>query len=116
MSGLTPEAVPVLIFLLINLSERRMTYMKTVIVVMSLVLLVCFPAMGFAAHQEEKAASKGIVTKIAVTEYEVTLKDDKGKETKVKVKEISDVKVGDGVIVTKEGKIRKEVKPKTGGY
>jgi hypothetical protein len=46
----------------------------------------------------------------------VTIKDDKGKETKVKVKEISDVKVGDRVIVTKEGKVKKEVKPKTGGY
>jgi hypothetical protein len=90
--------------------------MKTVVVITCLMLLISFPLAVFAAHQEEKVAPKGTVTNIVATEYEVTIKDDKGKETKVKVKEISDVKVGDKVIVTKEGKIRKEVKPKTGGY
>jgi len=90
--------------------------MRTAVVITCLVLLMSFPATVFAAHQEEKAAPKGTVTNIVASEYEVTIKDDKGKETKVKVKEISDVKVGDRVIVTKEGKVKKEVKPKTGGY
>jgi len=89
--------------------------MKTAVVVTCLVLLISFPTTVFAAHQVEKAAPKGTVTKITVSEYEVTIKDDKGKETKVKVKEVSDVAVGDSVIVT-NGVLKKAVKPKTGGY
>jgi ABC-type enterochelin transport system substrate-binding protein len=89
--------------------------MKKAAMAACLVLLVSFPATGFAAHQVEKAAPKGTVTKITVSEYEVTIKDEKGKETKVKVKEISDVVVGDSVIVT-NGALKKAVKPKTGGY
>lgn len=90
--------------------------MKSIIVVLSLVLLIGFPVAGFSAHQAEKAAPKGRVTKIEVSEYEVTVKDDKGNETKVKAKDVSDVKVGDSVIVTKDGKVKKAVMPKTGGY
>lgn len=90
--------------------------MKTIALIVSLVMLFCFAGTAFSAHQEEKAAPKGTVTKIVTTEYEVTIKDDKGKETKVKAKDISDVKVGDSVIVTKEGKVKKAVKPITGGY
>ncbi len=90
--------------------------MKTVAMSISLVFMMFLTGAGFAAHQEEKAAPKGIVTKIAVSEYEVTIKDDKGKETKVKAKDISDIQVGDSVIVTQDGKIKKAVKPKTGGY
>lgn len=90
--------------------------MKSIIVVLSLVLLIGFPVVGFSAHQVEKAAPKGKLMKIEVSEYEVTIKDDKGKETKVKAKDISDVKVGDSVIVTKDGNVKKAVMPKTGGY
>jgi len=90
--------------------------MKSIIVVVSLLLLIGFPVAGSSDHQVEKAAPKGKVIKIEVSEYEVTLKDDKGKEMKVKAKDISDVKVGDSVIVTKDGKVKKAVVPKTGGY
>lgn len=89
--------------------------MKTIVTVISLLLLFGFADIGFSAHQEGKTASKGTVTKIEISEYEVTVKDDKGKETKIKIKDISDIKVGDSVTI-KDGKIKKAVKPVTGGY
>jgi hypothetical protein len=70
---------------------------------------------GFSGHEEEKGAVKGTVTRIEATEYLITVKDDKGKETKVKVKDAAGVKVGEGIVV-KDGKVAKEVKPKAGGY
>jgi hypothetical protein len=69
----------------------------------------------YAAHKEEAGTVKGTVTKIEASEYEIAVKDDKGKETKVRVKDAAGVKVGDGVVI-KEGKVTPAVKPRTGGY
>ncbi len=54
------------------------------------------------------------MTRIEATEYEVTVKDDKGKETKVEVNDAVGLKVGESVVV-KDGKVVRAVKPKTGG-
>jgi sRNA-binding protein len=89
--------------------------MKAILTAVSLLLFIVSADISFSAHHEEKAVAKGTVTKIEISEYEVTIKDDKGTETKNKVKDISDIKVGDSVII-KEGKIKKAVKPVTGGY
>jgi hypothetical protein len=76
-------------------------------------VILSFSGMAFGDHPQTDI--KGTVAKIAAIEYEVTLKDDKGKETKVKVKDIGEIKVGDSVVVS-GGKIKKAVKPVTGGY
>ncbi len=90
--------------------------MRTVLAfLMVFVFTFSVAGVGHCGHQEEKGAIKGTVTKIVPSEYEITIKDDKGKETKVKVKDTGGVKVGEGVAV-KDGKVTKEVKPKTGGY
>jgi len=68
---------------------------------------------AFSAHEPKE--TKGTVTKIEAVEYEVTLKDEKGKEVKVKVKDLKGIKAGDTAIV-KDGKLEKAVKPVTGGY
>ncbi len=81
----------------------------------ALLITLSVAGVGFSGHEEEKGVVKGTVTKIEATEYVVTVKDEKGKETKVKVRDTAGVKVGEGVVV-KDGKITKEVKPKAGGY
>ena len=68
-----------------------------------------------SVHVEDKGVVKGTVTEIEVIEVELTVKDEKGKETKIKIKDISDIKVGDSVTI-KDGKIKKAVKPITVGY
>ena len=77
--------------------------------------MVSIPGRSFTGHKEETGAVKGTVMGITPIEYEITVKDDHGKETKMKVKDISDVKVGDHVTI-QGGKAQKSVKPKTGGY
>jgi len=69
----------------------------------------------YAAHKEEKGTVKGTITRMEPSGYEITVKDDKGKETKVNVRDAGGVKVGDSVVV-KDGKVAPAVKPKTGGY
>lgn len=87
----------------------------TPILIFSIVftVILSFSGMVFADHPETDI--KGTVVKISAVEYEITLKDNKGKETKVKVKDIGDIKVGDSAVVH-SGKIKKAVKPITGGY
>ncbi len=90
---------------------------------MKKILFLCISALlisgaaviGFAAHETGKGEMKGTITKIEIAEYEVTVKDDQGKETKARIKDSTGLKVGDSVIV-KEGKVKKAVKPITGGY
>lgn len=65
-------------------------------------------SLGFAADVDVK----GTVTKI--DGKKITVKDNKGKETTVEVKNTGGVKVGDKVTV-KDGKIMKD-KPAAGGY
>ena len=90
--------------------------MKAVLALLiALVFTFSVAALGYSAHKEETGAVKGTVTKIEPSEYEVTVKDEKGKETKVKVKDAAGAKVGDGVVI-KEGKVTPAVKPRTGGY
>jgi hypothetical protein len=71
--------------------------------------------ISYSSHKEEKGVIKGTITKVEVTEYELTVKDNKGQETKVKGKGAPEFKVGDNVVV-KDGKATKAVKPLTGGY
>ena len=87
------------------------------VLVLFVVMAFTFSVAGisYSSHQEEKGAIKGTVTKIEVTEYELTVKDSKGQGTKVKVKGAPEFKVGDNVVV-KDGKATKAVKPLTGGY
>ncbi len=70
---------------------------------------------GLPTHVEEKGTVKGTVTDIKAVEVELTVKDEKGKETKVRTKDPSAFKLGDHVVI-KSGKVMKEVKPITGGY
>ncbi len=86
----------------------------TVITLITLAFLFSLVLAAFSAHEAEKGMAKGTITKIEPTEYEITVKDDKGKETKVKSKDTS-LRVGDSVVV-KGNKVSKEVKPITGGY
>jgi hypothetical protein len=92
-----------------------MTAKKILFTFVALVISLSFTGAGFSGHKEEKGEVKGMVTKIEATEYEVTVKDDKGKEIRVKVKDIAGLKVGENVVV-KDGKVAPAVKPKTGGY
>lgn len=82
-----------------------------------LVIAVVFFAAGtvFAAHKEEEGTIKGTATAVKVVEVEVTVKDESGRETKVRAKGGGDIKPGDRVVV-KDGKVMKEIKPITGGY
>lgn len=90
--------------------------MRTVFALLiALVFALSVAGPGYAAHKEEKGTVKGTITKIEPSEYEITVKDDSGKETKVKVRDGAGLKVGEGVIV-KDGKVMPAVKPKTGGY
>ena len=90
---------------------------RSVVLVVFLVfmVLVCITGTGFSAHKDEKGVVKGTVTEIVAVEYEITVKDDHGKETKMRVKDVGDVKVGDNITI-ENGKAKKSVKPKTGGY
>jgi outer membrane lipoprotein-sorting protein len=86
---------------------------KAFIFFIALTLTLMLSGVGFTDHPQ--ADVKGTVTKIEAVEYEITLKDDKGKETKVKVKDTGGVKIGDSVVV-KDGMVKKAVKPISGGY
>jgi len=90
---------------------------RSMVFVVLLVFVVTVGITGtcYSGHKEEKGAVKGTVTEIVPVEYEITVKDDHGKETKVKVKDIGDVKVGDNVTI-QNGRAKKSIKPKTGGY
>ena len=85
------------------------------IVLLTFVVTVSMTGTCFSGHKEEKGVLKGTVTEIVPVEYEITVKDEQGKETKTKVKDIGDVKVGDTVTI-QSGKAKKGIKPKTGGY
>jgi hypothetical protein len=78
------------------------------VVLLALVVTLGVAGTGFSGHKEEK----GLVVPV---EYEITIKDDHGKETKARVKDVGDVKVGDNVTI-QGGKAKKAIKPKTGGY
>ncbi len=78
------------------------------------VFVICLAGGALAAHEEEKGAVKGTVTGIRIVEIELTVKDDKGKEIKVKTGDAT-FQLGDRVFI-KNGKVSREVKPKTGGY
>ncbi|MBI4689651.1 MAG: hypothetical protein HY754_05240 [Nitrospirae bacterium] len=86
-------------------------------ITISLFVIIVFvfgiAGIGLTIH-EEKGTIRGTVTEIKIIEIELTVKDDKGKETKVKSKDGA-FKPGDHVII-KDGKVSKEVKPITGGY
>lgn len=86
-----------------------------VMVCMMVAVALSGAGTGFSGHKEETGTVKGTVTRIEATEYEITLKDDKGRETKAKVRDISDVKVGDTAVIG-DGKARKAVTPISGGY
>lgn len=83
--------------------------------------LMIFTAILFSAtvalsvHEPIKGTITGTITKIEPIEYEVTVKDEKGKEVKIKVKDLAGTKVGDSVVI-QDGKMKKAVKPITGGY
>ena len=85
------------------------------------VLLIVFSftimmaGVGFSVHEDVKGEVKGTVTEIKIFEVELTVKDDKGSETKVKTKDTAAFKLGDRVVI-KDTKVAKEVKPITGGY
>ncbi len=87
--------------------------------ILALFVVVAFTfsvaGISYSSHQEEKGVIKGTVTKIEVTEYELTVKDSKGQETKFKMNGVPEFGVGDNVVV-KDGKATKAVKPLTGGY
>lgn len=78
------------------------------------VFVVCAAGVGLASHEEEKGAVKGTVTGVKIVEIEISVKDDRGKETKVKTGDTT-FQLGDRVFI-KDGKVSREVKPKTGGY
>ena len=85
------------------------------VVLLAFVVVMSSTGTSFSMHKEEKGVLKGTVTEIVPVEYEITVKDDQGKETRTKVKDIGDLKVGDNVSI-QGGKAKKSVKPKTGGY
>lgn len=97
--------------------ERRSRYcMKTrsILGVVSVLLFILGTlSTGFSAH-EEKGTVKGTITKVETSEVEITVKDEKGKEMKIKTKD-GTFKVGDRIVI-RDGKVSKEVKPITGGY
>lgn len=83
------------------------------VIFIALIFALSLAGPAFSGHKEEKSA-KGVITKIEIAEVEVTVKDDKGVEKKVKTKDMT-LKLGDRVVI-KDGKITPEVKPITGGY
>lgn len=81
-----------------------MKFKSIIALIIAIVFTLGVATMGFAA-----AEVKGTITKI--DGKKVTVKDDKGKETTVDVKEVKDVKVGDKVTI-KDGVITKEAPKK----
>lgn len=81
---------------------------------MAAVFVLCVAGNSLASHEGEKGAVKGVVTAVKIVEIELTVKDDKGKETRVRTGDAT-LKVGEHVVI-KDGKVTKEVKPITGGY
>lgn len=77
--------------------------------------LILMAGVGFSVHVEPKGEVKGTVTGIKMVEVELTVRDDKGTETKVNTKDTAAFKLGDRVVI-KDAKVTKEVKPITGGY
>lgn len=86
-----------------------------IILLMAGALMIGTAGVGLSSHVEEKGVVKGIVTDIKAVEVELTVKDDKGKESTVRTKDTAAFKLGDRVVI-KDGKATKEVKPITGGY
>jgi len=82
--------------------------------IMAAVFLFSTAGISFSAQEDVKGTVKGTVTAIKIVEVELTVKDDKGKETKVKTKDTG-LALGDRIVI-KDGKASKEVKPITGGY
>jgi outer membrane lipoprotein SlyB len=71
---------------------------------------------GFPEHDHKAmGAVKGTVTETKVVEIELTVRDDKGKDTKIRTKDTGTFQLGDRVVI-QNGNITKEVKPITGGY
>lgn len=76
---------------------------KILVLLVALVFTLGVVGLAFAAD------AKGTITKIDCKK--ITVKDDKGKETTVEVKDTAGVKVGEKVTI-KDGKVTKT----TGGY
>lgn len=72
---------------------------------------VCLAGTVYSAEKE----GKGTVVKVEAAKNEITVKDEKGVETKFQVKDVSGVKVGDSVTI-KDGNVTKAKKPMSGGY
>ena len=85
-----------------------------ILLLIAVSLILGAAGVGFSSHVGEKGVVKGIVTETKVVEVELSVKDDKGKETKVRTGDAT-FKPGDRVVI-KDGKVTKEVKPLTGGY
>lgn len=81
-----------------------MRFKSIIALVIAVIFTLGVATMGFAAGEV-----KGTITKI--DGKKVTIKDDKGKETTVQVKEVKDVKVGDKVTV-KDGVVTKDAPKK----
>jgi hypothetical protein len=81
----------------------------------AVVFIIGTALTGYPMHVDVKGTVKGQITKVEITEYTITVKDAKGNETKMKVKSLEDLEVGDDVVIT-EGEMKKAVKPITGGY
>ncbi len=86
-----------------------------IILLIAVALMIGSAGVGFSSHVEEKGVVKGTVTETKIVEVELTVKDDKGKESKVRTKDTAAFKLGDRVVI-KDGKVTKEVRPITGGY
>jgi len=76
--------------------------------IIALMIAIIF-TLGVATMGLASAEVKGTITKI--DGKKVTVKDDKGKETTVEVKEVKDVKVGDKVTI-KDGVVAKDAPKK----
>ncbi len=87
--------------------------MKTFLALATAVFL--FGATAYPMHVDVKGPVKGKITKVEVAEYEITVKDAKGVETKIRTKSLNDFTVGDDVVI-QEGEMKKAVKPVTGVY
>lgn len=86
-----------------------------IILLIAVALMIGVAGVGFSSHVQEKGVVKGKVTEVKIVEIELTVRDDKGKESKVRTKDEAAFKLGDRVVI-KDGKVTKEVKPITGGY
>jgi len=86
-----------------------------IILLITVVFMIGVAGVGFSSHEEEKGVVKGTITETKIVEIELTVRDDKGKESKVVTKDAAAFKLGDRVVI-KDGKVTKEVKPIAGGY